>query len=94
MYLFFQTVYITVYILYDKDINKFKWQFIPFKACDMYTASSAEVSVCIRGPSGATYEYKSPNFNEIFAVYKFINCINAQIAMCNIHMNISCIFYG
>ena len=84
MYLFFQTVYITVYILYDKDINKFKWQFIPFKACDMYTASSAEVSVCIRGPSGATYEYKSPNanFNEVFSVYKFTFWYKLQHAPC------------
>lgn len=32
---------------------------------DQYTATSAEVYVVINGPSGARYEYKSPNFNEV-----------------------------
>ena len=62
----------------NKYMNKLKWKFIPFKARDMYTATSAEVSICISRPSVATYEYKSPNFNEVFAVYTFTQYVGIK----------------
>nr|XP_022288573.1 PHD finger protein ALFIN-LIKE 4-like [Crassostrea virginica] len=34
------------------------------KVQDLYTATSAEVSITIRAPSGALYEYNSPNFKQ------------------------------
>ena len=32
---------------------------------DPYTATSAEVSITIRAPSGAVYEYNIPNFKQV-----------------------------
>ena len=32
---------------------------------DLYTATSAEVSITIRAPFGAVYEYSSPNFKQV-----------------------------
>lgn len=95
MYLFFK-MYIFVYCLNTQWIiffkkNNFKWQFISFKALDMYPATLADVSICIRGQSGATDEYKSSIFNEVFSVFKLTQHVEIKITTCSMHMNIICI---
>ena len=57
----------------------------------MYPATLADVSICIRGQSGATDEYKSSIFNEVFSVFKLTQHVEIKITTCSMHMNIICI---